>query len=433
MCSSDLDMIQSSNATINKLFSTNARIDTLVSKTHFADEIKTMSLSAVHGDIANLRTNILTSDVIKSTHISASNLMVDKIFGTTALIERLTSKAAFISYIRSHIIDADTVQVGFNGVSDSVRITGSGLETYNSSKRTSLLDRVGHRFYDNGIYTGQIGVSNVVNEPTRRGLRFLASQDASYLAWSKETGTGVSENLMTWFADGNIVGFNFHDTTRFRERVYSTKRIYANSGVYFDENDDSQILRIGTNLELRHNNNTTGISLHNNGAISFTSYGNITHAFFANGTKTGGSIEIEGTRYGMSPIDSPQVLIEYIEFDVELSRFGTKVMIDETYLKSVVNFAVFLNNGELVSKGKDHVVVKGEGTADIRFVGERIEHDNVMWAGMHTKDEEEAIEHESEPAPQLYMDRTRTTESRVRGRRTRISDTKRHILWKTTR
>ena len=427
-------MIQSSNATINKLFSNNARIDTLVSKAHFVDEIKAMSISAVNADIANIRSKILTSDVINSTHIKSDNAIIDKLFATSALIERLTSKKAFISYIRSHIIDADTVQVGFNGVSDSVRITGSGLETYDGSKRTSLLDKIGHRFYEDGIHTGQIGVSHIVNTPERRGLRFLASQSASFLAWSKQTGTGVAENLMTWFADGNNTGFIFHDTIRFQERLHSTKRIYANSGVYFDENNDSQILRIGTNLELRHNNNGSGISLHNNGAISFTNYGSITHAFFANGTKTGGSIEIEGTRYGMSPIDSPQVLIEYVEFDVELSRFGTKIMLDETYLKSVVNFAVFLNNGELVSKNKDHVIVKGEGTTDIRFVGERIEHDNVMWADLRTKEDvEEVIEHESEPAPQLYMDRTRTTESRIRGRRTRISDTKRHILWRTAR
>ena len=370
-------MIQSSNATINKLFSNNARIDTLVSKAHFVDQIEALSINAFEGEFGRLF----------ATEFAAITIDVDKISGNTS----------------------NFIQSNWNSISGSVRITSNGLETYVGSQLTSLLSGTGHAFYENGVYTGQIGTTYIVGNRGLRGLRFNASDDAEYLTWSKGTSSTGAEILMSWFRNGtgaNSKGFNFFDTAQFNERIYSNKRIYANSGVYFDEDDNSLIARTGTNLVINHNNNASNINLFESGTISFSSYGSTTHAFFTDGTKTGGSIEIDGTRYGMSPIDSPQVLIEYIEFDVELSRFGTKVMLDETYLKSVTNFAVFLNNGELASKGTDHIVVKGEGAADIRFVGERIEHNNVMWADMRTEESVEVIEHESKEAPRITMERT---------------------------
>src|SRR5699024_12363433 len=69
------------------------------------------------------------------------------------------------------------------------------------------------------------------------------------------------------------------------------------------------------------------------------------HAFFTDGTKSGGSVEVDDEVLGMSPIDSPQILIEYIEFDIELTKDGTIVYLDADYLLSVDNFAVFLNKG----------------------------------------------------------------------------------------
>ena len=107
-----------------------------------------------------------------------------------------------------------------------------------------------------------------------------------------------------------------------------------------------------------------------------------THIFFPDGTKVGGTIEIDGTTYGMSPIDSPQVLIEYIEFDVELSEIGTKVYVDKTFLKATENFAVFPNNGEIVEKGSDYFIIAGSGVADVRIVGKRAGYNRAFWGDM---------------------------------------------------
>lgn len=108
------------------------------------------------------------------------------------------------------------------------------------------------------------------------------------------------------------------------------------------------------------------------GTIRFYMGGSVKHSFNPNGTKSGGSIEVDGVNLGMSPIDSPQLLLEYIDFNIPLSEEGVKVIVDETYLKTVDHFAIFPNNGQVVEKGINYFVIKGSGTADVRIVGERI-------------------------------------------------------------
>lgn len=110
--------------------------------------------------------------------------------------------------------------------------------------------------------------------------------------------------------------------------------------------------------------------------------GSIKHSFRSDGTKAGGSIEIEGQNLGMSPIDSPQILLEYIDFDIPLSEQGVRVYIEPRFRKGVANFAVFANNGTVIEKGYDYFIIAGVGIADCRIVGERIGYENVFWADM---------------------------------------------------
>lgn len=124
------------------------------------------------------------------------------------------------------------------------------------------------------------------------------------------------------------------------------------------------------------------ITVFNDGTVSFTMGGGTKHAFFPDGTKNGGSVEVEGENYGMSPVDSPQVLLEYIEFDIPLTESGTKVMIDETYLKTVSHFDVFPNRGELVEKGLDYFILRGTGSASTRIVGERVDYQGAFYSAM---------------------------------------------------
>lgn len=109
----------------------------------------------------------------------------------------------------------------------------------------------------------------------------------------------------------------------------------------------------------------------------------VRHRFGPDGTKTGGTIEIDGNNIGMSPIDSPQVLIETIEFDIPLTADGTKVLLDSRFAKAVnYRFAVFQNNGRVIEKGPDYFIIAGDGLADIRIVGERVGYAGVYFDDM---------------------------------------------------
>lgn len=115
-------------ALIDKLFATSARIDRLITKTHFVNEIKATSIDAVYANISDLRTKLLTANVITSNHIKVENALIDKMFASTALIERLTSKSAFIRDIQAIEITANqlnltTLTNRINQIEGGLRIT----------------------------------------------------------------------------------------------------------------------------------------------------------------------------------------------------------------------------------------------------------------------------------------------------------------------
>lgn len=118
----------------------------------------------------------------------------------------------------------------------------------------------------------------------------------------------------------------------------------------------------------------TGIRVDANGTLNIIASGVTRHSFANNGTKSGGTIEVEGTTYGMSPVDSPQVLIEDVLFDVKVNG-RTKIQLDNIFAKSISQYAVFSSCGQvqIVEKGADYFIVDGyTGVADFRIVGKRI-------------------------------------------------------------
>lgn len=274
-------------------------------------------------------------------------------------------------------VTANQVSVGFNNVANSVKITSSGLETYSGINRTSLLNQHGHRFYRNEKHIGNIGTSNWVDDTSYRGLTFQMADEASYMAWSHLDGSGSAIVQMAWHKDGSydkFKGFTFRDDVT----------LLKDFKLGYDQQAGLGVFNNAIRLEFGPKNR---ITLFDSGQIQFTAGGKSKHTFYPDGTKSGGSIEVDNENLGMSPLDSPQVLIEYIEFDVEISPYGTKVLLDETYLKTVTSFATFPNNGEIIEKGINFIIIKGDGLADIRFVGKRIEHEDAFWGNMTEKEE----------------------------------------------
>lgn len=125
----------------------------------------------------------------------------------------------------------------------------------------------------------------------------------------------------------------------------------------------------------------------NNGNIFFRQNGVVTNSFYADGTKNTGVIELDGKLWGMSPIDSPQYLVEYILFDQEASEAGTVIQLDSKYIQTVDNYAVFPSRGDVsvVNKTPTSFVIKGSGKVDLRIVGIRKGHSDIFWTDVDAR------------------------------------------------
>ena len=139
----------------------------------------------------------------------------------------------------------------------------------------------------------------------------------------------------------------------------------------------------------------SGIQIWGDGAISIKSYNTTIHRFNANGTKTGGTKEIDGTVYGMSPTDSPQTLIEYIIPNV-LVEEELKLELDPIYIKMISYYVAFLsnNNIEIKKKGLNYIILMGNGVTDILIKGQRNDADDyfrIMGGLEHGVGEEQTV------------------------------------------
>lgn len=121
------------------------------------------------------------------------------------------------------------------------------------------------------------------------------------------------------------------------------------------------------------------------GRIEFVMDGVIRHQFNADGSKVGGTIEIDGETWGMSPIDSPKVLIEDVIFDQVVNEDGVMIELDERLSKALSNYAVFPSRGDvaIVNKTPNSFIVRGPaGKVDLRIIGIRKGKENIYWADM---------------------------------------------------
>lgn len=127
------------------------------------------------------------------------------------------------------------------------------------------------------------------------------------------------------------------------------------------------------------------IRLFDNGQLQIIADDTIRHVFYPNGQKQGGSIEIGDKVWGMSPIDSPRVLIEDVIFDQEVNEDGVLVELEERYAQSISMYAVFPCRGDVVvtNKTDSSFIIKGsEGIVDIRIVGVRRGEEATYWKEM---------------------------------------------------
>lgn len=124
-------------------------------------------------------------------------------------------------------INADFIAVGtLHGIrliqesgGYKVDIHDGRVETYSGNTMTSSLDGGGHRFYRDNYSVGLIGTAPLANAPSRRGLNFMLSNDAYFMAWSHLENPGDSSHTIKlgWYKGGQNgypKGFNFNDDVR---------------------------------------------------------------------------------------------------------------------------------------------------------------------------------------------------------------------------
>lgn len=100
------------SALITKLKVSNLLANSLISDTIITDAMKANALTAITANITSIRSQILVSNVVEATHLKADTAMIDKLFATTALVDTLTSKVAFINSVKAIDISADRITAG---------------------------------------------------------------------------------------------------------------------------------------------------------------------------------------------------------------------------------------------------------------------------------------------------------------------------------
>lgn len=96
------------------------------------------------------------------------------------------------------------------------------------------------------------------------------------------------------------------------------------------------------------------------------------HIFRENGSKSGGSIKIDGKLWGMSPTDSPRSLIEDVFFGINVDG-RTEVMLDKRLAAAVASYNLMVSNQKIkiAEKRADRFILEGDGVTDVSLQGVR--------------------------------------------------------------
>ncbi|MCC0671667.1 phage tail protein [Clostridioides sp. ES-S-0145-01] len=248
----------------------------------------------------------------------------------------------------------------------------------------------GSRLYINADYidTGTILCDRIgASSSNPRILLFSGNGAECAIDATALNGVGIGKSIRFQYdrshyvaVDGSSINFYIGSTT-----IYNN---FSRSKVYFYQDEirwDSAVFDMSGALRLYTESEETGFVAWNDGTAAIYCDGRERHAFYDDGTKKGGSIEIDGTIFGMSPVDSPQTLIEDILFDVEVEETGTIVKLDSTYAKAISRYAVFPSNGkvEVVEKQNGYFKVSGyTGKVDFSVKGSRIDKEDEYFSIM---------------------------------------------------
>lgn len=133
---------------INKLFATSGRIDQLIGKDYFIQNIKALSIEAVEGNFSSLVTKYFSANYIDVDYIDGKNAWFESMYTSNAMIARLTAQDAFIRDVQAIEITANqlnltTLRNRFNQIEGGLHITRA---------------KDGVRWIENGVPRGNVPV-----------------------------------------------------------------------------------------------------------------------------------------------------------------------------------------------------------------------------------------------------------------------------------
>src|SRR5699024_2748829 len=163
--------INSTNALVNKIFSNSGRIDTLITKTHFVNKIKATSIDAVYADLRSVNSEIMDTNILKANWIEGGKALSDKVFISNAMVERLTSKSAFIRDIQAIEITAN--QLNINTLQNKLGSVEGGLHIYGPDGRVLINNSILRASFD-----VQIRPNHSSSAVRTTGLNFVTNSDS---------------------------------------------------------------------------------------------------------------------------------------------------------------------------------------------------------------------------------------------------------------
>lgn len=122
--------IQVGTALVDKMFATRARIDELITKTHFVNEMHALTLNVVDLNASQIRTRLLSANTIEASWIKSGTALLDRVFSSTAMFERMMAKSGFVTTLNTVTIDTDQITIRR---SDGGVLVSQGMQRFGSA------------------------------------------------------------------------------------------------------------------------------------------------------------------------------------------------------------------------------------------------------------------------------------------------------------
>lgn len=201
------------NAMMDKLTANTAVVNYLFTKTAFVDNLNAKTLTAVTANIATIRSQVLVTNSVTATHVVGDTAMIDNLFATTALIDRLTTKSAFIANIKAIDIAADRITAGTLNAAlvNIINLNASKISTGTITGANSAWN----------LNTGIISVNNPttgdVMSLDQGQISFKNGAQGRYLRYQSEglrllphaTNTGTSKNTALHLIGGGSGSYQY--------------------------------------------------------------------------------------------------------------------------------------------------------------------------------------------------------------------------------